>query len=65
MDFKSIYSCDPKMNYKIKYNLNVTQMSKNLTEIKGNITNRIPFDDNLTVNSSLISKCLNFVYLFL
>ncbi|XP_025198741.1 uncharacterized protein LOC112597045 [Melanaphis sacchari] len=57
LNFLAITRCDiVQTNNKIKYELYLSKKSANTTEIKGNVTNYVPFDDTLDLEFNLAVK---------
>lgn len=52
-----VYSCETSKNKPLKFNFYLRKMSLNVTEVKGNITFNIPFDNKFDV-------CINYVLYF-
>ncbi|XP_050053687.1 uncharacterized protein LOC126549170 [Aphis gossypii] len=56
-NFKGILRCNPtRSNNKLIYEFYLSKKSANTTEIKGNITNLVPFDDSLDLEFNLAVK---------
>jgi len=51
--FDKLYSCDSTRNYSLQFNNYFNKKTAIITELKGNVTTLIPFDDTLTVNTYL------------
>lgn len=51
--FEKLYPCDSTRNYPLQFNNYFNKITSNTTELKGNITALIPFDDTLTVSTNL------------
>ncbi|XP_003244365.1 uncharacterized protein LOC100575054 [Acyrthosiphon pisum] len=50
-----LYPCGSRKNHTIQFNYYSSKKASNITEIKGNITFLIPFDDNLTIDINVSS----------
>jgi len=48
-DFKAILTCNSTED--IMFNYYLYKIAENITELRGNISNKIPLDDSLTVSS--------------
>jgi len=51
---EKMYPCESTANHSIKFDLHLSKKTPSITEIKGNITYLIPFDDTLTVSINII-----------
>ncbi|XP_050056145.1 uncharacterized protein LOC126548858 [Aphis gossypii] len=52
---EKIYPCESTRNHSIKFNLYFSKKTSNITELKGNVTTLIPFDDTLICDINLSS----------
>ncbi|XP_016656282.1 uncharacterized protein LOC107882449 [Acyrthosiphon pisum] len=50
-----VYQCESRTNYTIKFNIYTSKKTSSITELKGNITLLIPYDDSLTIDVNLSS----------
>lgn len=48
--YKAVVQCVPPSNNDIQMNFYLSKKSANSTELKGNVTSKIPFDDSLDVS---------------
>ncbi|XP_016656584.1 uncharacterized protein LOC107882564 [Acyrthosiphon pisum] len=55
VEFDKIYQCETTKNHSIQFNWYINKKTPILTELKGNATLLIPFDDTLTLNGNLAS----------
>ncbi|KAL4120797.1 hypothetical protein QTP88_013418 [Uroleucon formosanum] len=53
--FEKLYPCDSTRNYPLQFNNYFNKITSNTTELKGNITALIPFDDTLTFDMNFAS----------
>lgn len=59
--FDKVYPCESTRNHSMKFNLYFSKKTLSITEMKGNVTTLIPFDDPLIVNIYIILNNLRFV----
>jgi len=52
--FDKVYQCGSTKNYSLQFNVYHSKKSSSITELKGNITYLIPFDDTLIVSIYII-----------
>lgn len=48
--FQKLYPCDSTKNHSILFNIYFNKKTLSITEMKGNLTYLIPFDDTLIVS---------------
>jgi len=60
-----MYPCESTKNHLIKYHLYFSKRTLNITEIKGNITYLIPYDDTLTVSINICWILILIIYYLL
>ncbi|XP_050441498.1 uncharacterized protein LOC126846258 [Adelges cooleyi] len=51
--FKAVFQCDDKIDYLIKTNVHLHRATKTKTEIRGNITMDVPFDDSIKLKFNM------------
>ncbi|XP_050441204.1 uncharacterized protein LOC126846104 [Adelges cooleyi] len=58
LKYKAAHACNETANYLIDHKLYLYRVSQNRTELRGNITLKIPFDDTLffDINMAVLSK---------
>ncbi|XP_016662669.1 uncharacterized protein LOC107884636 [Acyrthosiphon pisum] len=56
--YEKIYACESTVNHSIRFNFQFSKKSSSITELKGNATYLIPFDDTLTLDTNLASWSL-------
>jgi len=61
MVWNKIYHCGPTKNHSLLFNLYFSKKTSSITDLKGNITFLIPFDDTLTVSTYLM---INLVFVW-
>ncbi|XP_029348520.1 uncharacterized protein LOC100572060 [Acyrthosiphon pisum] len=50
-----VYPCESTKNHPLKFNWYLSKKTSSITELKGNITSSIPFDDTLTLDVNFAS----------
>ncbi|NP_001157403.2 uncharacterized protein LOC100302632 isoform 1 [Acyrthosiphon pisum] len=50
-----VYPCEKTKNYPLQFNWYLSKKTSSITEVKGNMTFLIPFDDTLTINFNFAS----------
>ncbi|KAL5243209.1 hypothetical protein ACI65C_010619 [Semiaphis heraclei] len=63
-DFKKMYNCNTMSQNKITLNYYLNKMTDNSMEIKGNLSNVIPIDDNLSTSNYLFKIIIYIVIAF-
>jgi len=58
MVLSKIYQCGSKNDLPLKFNIYYSKKTPSVTEMKGNISNSIKLDDNLSVSTYMIIKGL-------
>ncbi|XP_029347766.1 uncharacterized protein LOC115034595, partial [Acyrthosiphon pisum] len=53
--YDKLYPCEKTKNYPLQFNWYLSKKTSNVTEVKGNTTFLIPFDDTLTIDFNLAS----------
>ncbi|XP_060847478.1 uncharacterized protein LOC132927037 [Rhopalosiphum padi] len=56
--FDRVYACESTKNHLFQYNVYFSKKSSNITELRGNITFLIPFDDNFILELNIASWSL-------
>lgn len=54
INVKTISNCVPVENYKVQFNWYLKKISPSKTEMEGNMTLKMPVDDNLNVSHTFI-----------
>lgn len=54
MIFDKTYACDPRKNNTIQFNIYFSKKTPSITELKGNVSSLIDFDDTLIVSNKYL-----------